>query len=273
MDGRISAWFLAIPLTALCVGCVSTQSQKDKAVATPPATTNVTRMDEAPRPKKDDAPKRNPHPSTEIVFGKMKEAEADSEAGKASPEIQARLRDEARQAYQHALQIDPNNLDAFRHLAKLYAKMNDFERANDVYRKAMTKYPKNAALWYDLGLCHNRRKDFADGVRCLNKALEFEPENRDYLKKLGFTLAWIGQVDQGLACLTRAQGAALAHFELACMFDQKEQRAQAIHHLKLARRENGELLDEARELLEALDSPGVTRPALRAALQAPISDG
>ena len=41
-----------------------------------------------------------------------------------------------------------------------------------------------------------------------DQGMELEPENRDYMKKLGFTLAWMGQIDQGLNYLTRAQGRA-----------------------------------------------------------------
>src|SRR5437588_6238578 len=111
MDGRTSIWLLTIPLTMLAAGCVTTQTQKN---VTPPANTTLTRIDEAPSAKRNEMPKRNPQPSTEIAFGKMKEAEADSAAAKANPEGQARLRDEARQAYQHAIKLDPNNVEAQR---------------------------------------------------------------------------------------------------------------------------------------------------------------
>jgi tetratricopeptide (TPR) repeat protein len=150
-------------------------------------------------------------------------------------------------------------------------KIGDFERAQDIYKKALAKHPKDAALWYDLGMCHNRRREFNDAMRCFTRALELDPENREYLKKLGFTLAWVGQVDQGLLYLTRAnQSAALAHFQIACMFDQKEHRSAAIHHLRLALRDNSQLV-EARDLLEALENPNAPR-VRRVSLESPISD-
>ncbi len=249
MDGRTSAWLLTVPLTLLCTGCL-TGPQKTAStsggVMSPPVA-------EAPKITKNDGPKRNPLPSTEIAFGKLKEAEADSEAAKKQPEMQAGLRDDARKAYQAALKLDPNNLEAQRCLGRLYAKMGDYERAQDAYKKVMAKHPQDAGLWFDLGMCHNRRKDFSESVRCFTKALELEPENREYQRQLGFTLAWTGQVDQGLTYLTRVHGAALAHFKIACMFDQKEQRQPAIQHLRLALHANSELR-EARELLAALEN-------------------
>jgi tetratricopeptide (TPR) repeat protein len=266
MDGRTSAWLLTIPLTMLCTGCLTPQAPKTAAI---PAGANITRLDDMPKPKANDGPKRNPMPATEIAYGKMKEAEADSEPLKKSPEAQSAFRDEARKAYQQALKIDPNNLEAMHCLGRLYVKLNDFERAQEIYKKAMAKNPKDATLWYDLGMCHNRRKDFGESVRCFGKALELDPENREYLKKLGYTLAWSGKVDQGLVYLTRAHGADQAHLKLAFMFDQKEQRDQAIHHLRLALRENSQL-EEAREFLAALENPGANT-VRRGAMEAPVS--
>jgi tetratricopeptide (TPR) repeat protein len=275
MDSRTSAWLLTVPLTMLCAGCLTTQAQKTVVTAAGPTAT--TRADDLPKVKKDEGPKRKPLPDTEIAYGKMKEGEADCDAAKQNPEAQARLRDEARQAYQHAVKLDPNNLEAYRCLGRLYTKLSDFERAQDVYKKAMAKYPKDATLWYDLGMCHSRRKDipdnvrFGEAVRCFSKALDLDPENRDYLKKLGYTLAWTGKVDQGLIYLTRAHGPALAQFRIACMFDQKNDAVQAIHHLRLALRENSQL-QEARELLTAIENPGAN-PRRRATLDAPVFGG
>lgn len=249
MDGRTAAWLLLLPITMLSSGCWTTQ----KSIVGPAA---GNRIEETPvRAAKNDGPRRNPLPATEIAFGKMKEGEADSAALKQHPETRALLRDEARKAYQQALKIDPNNLEAQRCLGKLYAKMGDHERAQEIYKKAMAKHPKDAGLWFDLGLCHNRKKDFNESVRCFTKAVELEPENREYRRQLGFTLAWTGQIEPGLAQLTRVHGVALAHYKIACIYDQKEQREAAIHHLQLALRENSQL-QEARELLDALSGAG-----------------
>ena len=255
MDGRTSSWLLTVPLALLCGGCITTQSPSTNV--TPPGNkTNATRPDDGPKVvKKEDGPKRNPQPATMVGLGKLKETDADSDAGKKNPETQAQLRDEARQAYQFALKLDPNYLEAQRCLGKLYAKTGDFERAFDVLKKAMEKHPKDANLWYDLGLCHARRKDFSESIRCLTKAVELDPQNRDCMKMLGISLAWTGQVDQGLAYLTRVQGPAMAHYNIACMFDQKLQPDLAKQHCRLARCENGDLLEQAQNLLAALESP------------------
>jgi tetratricopeptide (TPR) repeat protein len=246
MVGRISCWLLAFPLTCLC-GCITTQTTAVAPAGSSPETAKST--------KREEAPKRTPQSTTMVELGKLKEAEADTEDANSNPEAQAQRRDEARQAYQFAIKIDPNNLEAQARLGRLYSKIGDFERAQDTLKKALAAHPKDASLWYDLGMCHNRRKDFNESVRCFSKAVELQPENREYLKKLGFTLAWTGHVEQGLTYLTRAHGAALAHFNIACMLDQKQQPELAKQHCRLARAANGEMLDQACELLALLERP------------------
>jgi len=252
MDGRISVGLVSFVLALTCAGCVTTQGKDTSRL---PQATNVAGMpDTAVNVKKADGPKRAAQPRTEIAFGVMKENDADSDAAKKNPEGQARLRDDARLAYQAALKQDPNNLEALRHLARLYTKVGDYDRAFDTYRKAMAKHPKDAALWYELGLCHHRRKDLNESVKCFNKAIEIDPENPEYLKKLGYTVAYMGQIEQGLAILTRAHGAALAHYGIARVLVQRDQVQLAQHHLQLALRENNQL-SEARELLASLANP------------------
>lgn len=263
MDGRISLGILATGLMIGIAGCVTTQTSTNVAAPdkNPPAAavsangnTTVIKPDDTPWPKQDPSRKHDPLPATELAFGRMKENEADAVQLKNNPEAQAHLRDEARKAYQQALKIDPHNLDAQRHLGRLYVKMGDTDRALETYKKAMANHAKQSGLWYDMGLCYTRRKDFGESTRCFRKALELEPENRDYLKMLGMTLAWVGQYDQGLSYLTRAQGAPLAHYNIARILDQKGQTEPAKQHLRLALRENAQL-EDAREMLAQLEAP------------------
>jgi tetratricopeptide (TPR) repeat protein len=267
MNGRTSIGLFSFALALTCAGCITTTSKDAASVGT--SSGDMIRMAEVPAKvtRKADGPKRPAQAKTEIAFGQMKESDADSEAAKKNPEVQAHLRDDARQAYQAALKQDPNNLEAYRRLARLYTKVGDYERAFDIYKKAMAKHPKDAELWYDLGLCHHRRKELHESVRCFSKALEIEPENRDYMKKLGFTVAYMGQIDQGLALLTRAQGSALAHYGIARILLQKDQAPQAQQHLQLALRENSQL-EEARELLANLAAPN-TNASQRGSIGSP----
>jgi tetratricopeptide (TPR) repeat protein len=144
--------------------------------------------------------------------------------------------------------------------------MGDLDRAQEVYRTALAKNPKEASLWYDFGLCHTRRaattKDFTESMRCFNKALELEPQNRESQKMLGLTLAWVGQLDAAFAKLSLVQGAPMAHFNIARILEQKDQVELAKQYLRLALRGNAQL-EEARSMLSRLENPGATRAAMQ----------
>jgi tetratricopeptide (TPR) repeat protein len=267
MDGRKSGWMplgLLLPgLLLAASGCVTTHEKqvtiRDQADPAPTAAA----------PKND--PKKPVPPRLLFVFAEGKERDADSAAD--NPEGQARLRDEARLAYQKILEADPNQFDACRGLARVYAKMGDYARAQETYQKALAKTPRDVSLWFDLGMMHDRRKDFAAGAQCFKKALEIDPENQRCLKALGFTLARAGQMTESVTYLARAMGSAsAAHCNVALMLlhlseqEQGDARAQreelARQHLRAALQENPSY-ERARELLASLETPSApTRGAV-----------
>jgi tetratricopeptide (TPR) repeat protein len=257
MDGRTSAFLLSLLLAAS--GCVSTTEK----------TVTLRRADEPPpapvQPVKEEAKKPTP-PRILYTMGETKEREAD--ALRDNPEQQARLRDDARRAYQEILKTDPDHVEAHRGLARVYGRMGDYERAQETYKKALAKHPRDVSLWYDFGMMYNRKRDWAEGAKCFAKALEIDPENQVCLKTLGFTLARAGQFDQSVTYLTRAMGsAAVAHYHVAQMLlhlasqepaTQQPREQLARQHLKQALTENPNY-DRARELLASLDSADAPR--------------
>jgi Tfp pilus assembly protein PilF len=242
---------LALVLTA--GGCVTTQEKKVTVRSdgeSPPT----------PIASKDDGKKPAP-PSILLAFAEMKVR--DAEAIKDNPEGQARLRDEARRAYQEILKTDPDHIEARRGLARVYASMGDHARAQETYNRALAKHPRDVTLWYEQGMMHDRRKDWAAGAQCFRKALEVDPENQQCLKALGFTLARAGQLADSVTYLTRAMGsAAAAHVNIAQMLlhmserepgEQREPREElARQHLRQALQENPNY-ERARELLASLE--------------------
>src|SRR4029077_15655953 len=89
-----------------------------------------------------------------------------------TPARQMDLRDQARKAYQQALQLDPTYLPPLAGLGRFYTQIGDFDRAGETYRKALEKHPRECSLWNDLGMCMIRKKDFEAAVRYLQQAYE-----------------------------------------------------------------------------------------------------
>lgn len=263
MDCRKSLVLAAFILALGSGGCVGLQQRIGQTFK--PATTTSTVVSKSAEPqlpqsmaahKAKDEPKRKPLPSTVVALAVVKEREGDAEK---DPAKAVKARDAAREMYQDALKIDANCREAQQGLVRVYMKMDDYEHAFDLLRKAIAKNPKDATLWMDMGMAHNRKKEWNEACRCFQKALDIDPENRQYMQTLGFTLARAGQIDQSLAVLTKAQGAALAHFNVARMLMHVGQADTGRRHLDIALQLNPNL-EQARELQSDMDGANQSGP-------------
>lgn len=258
MDCRTPS-LLTLALTVLCAGCVTSRGGKDapqKFAGSASHAAATTTANAAPRKDR----RGTGSVKVELAFATMREREAELPQNKDNLEKQAKLRDDARRAYEAVLKMDPNNIEAYRGLGRVYSCLGDYERAFAIYQKATAKLPRSAALWYDYGHCHNRRKEWPRAIQCFRKALECEPDSREVQKALGLTLARAGQFDQALTPLTRASGAAMAHYYVARMQLHLGQGEAAKQHLNAALRENPRLSD-ASSLLAQLDAGPGSAPA------------
>ncbi len=199
--------------------------------------------------KVSDQPKRHPKPATLVAWANCREREAAAEKNSL---LQSELRDQARRAYQQAIQQDSSYLPAYQGLARLYLALSDYDRAVNTLNHALHKSPKDANLWFERGVCLARKKDWGGAIQSMQRAVELDPENRYIVQTLGFTLAWSGRYDEGLAFLARAMGPANAHYNLARVHQRQERPEQCKQHLQLAIQANPNL-DVAREMLTRLE--------------------
>lgn len=242
MNGRLL--FLVVALSISSGGCLNSDKTSVSSVVQRPPTSQPTEV--AP-PKKDDAKR-----ATRMVIAMAAYKEAEAKKLDGQPEQQFKLRDQARQLFQEAAKTDPNSIDAHRGLIRIYVDLGDFKLAQETLAKAQTKFPKESIFWYEQGQLHNRRHEFPEAIKCLQKAMDMEPENRTYMTTCGLTLARTGQIDEAVALLARSMGAASAHYNVARMLVHLERKEQAVQHLRLALKANGSL-DGARTLLAQLE--------------------
>ncbi|MCI0380963.1 MAG: tetratricopeptide repeat protein [Gemmataceae bacterium] len=258
MDGRVFL-SLVLALAFSCCGCFGTQNR-----ITPvgpkgdmPLPANFTLS----KPKEE--VKRPPKAGTVAALAVMREREAEKTDDLS---VQIRLRDKAREHYQEALKLDANCREAQLGLARVYMSLQDYERAQECYRKFLDKNPKDHGLWHDLGMCFNRQKQWTKACKCFEQALAIEPENRHYLQTLGFTLARAGEVDASVTVLTKAVGPALAHYHVARMMNHTGDKDRSRAHLQLALQHNPGLT-QAEQLLDAIDSGATATTPERGTLQ------
>jgi tetratricopeptide (TPR) repeat protein len=258
MDCRHSL-ALALCLGATAVGCVSSGGPKLPGGITPTSTQVTTHKPTG---------SRQPKASTCVAYGDFREKEAMEST--TSDAERPRMHDQARRAYEQALQIDSKHLPAFTGLARLYEDLDDYERAIDTYLAALKISPKDASLWFDLGMCQSRHKDWPPALVNLKTAHSLDPQNRQIAVTYGYVLARAGRFEDSVALFTKLEGHALACYKVARMAHHLNQDEASRQYLHTALAEQPDL-GQAQDLLAQLEPAKSAGPVVQAAGATPAN--
>ncbi len=141
---------------------------------------------------------------------------------------------EAEEKYRDAIRVAPTDLNALIGLARLYDRQGQGQKAIDVYQRAAQAHPTNGLVFNDVGLCFRRQRQLDKSVIAFRKAVEFSPDNPKYRNNLAGALVDAGKPDEAFEHLVVANSAAVAHFNLAYLLQQKGDRQGSIGHLQQA---------------------------------------
>jgi tetratricopeptide (TPR) repeat protein len=258
MDCRKALPWLALLVIAGCQTVPLDPADPKGAPKNPSPPTNAAAQAPAVPPpaataaKEADRPKKKPTPATCVAAGQFLEREATLSKIATPLEKQQEL-DKARRAYQQALSLNPNYIPAYCALGHLYADLGDYERAWDTYQKGLKKNAKDPGLWHDVGMFHARKKEWDPAISCLSKAVEFDPENRQYTNALGFCLARAGRYQESLSLFGKSCGQAVAYYNVGRMLHHNQQDELSRQYLQQALRLNPNF-PEAEQLLASLDA-------------------
>jgi tetratricopeptide (TPR) repeat protein len=181
--------------------------------------------------KESDLPKKDPTAKACTAWGNWAAGEA---AADTSPVAANEKRELARKAYQQALRLDPKYLPAYQGLAKLYVTMQDTEHAVATLQTGLKQHPKEAVLYFDLGMIYSNRKEWPPAMENLTKAAQLEPENRLYVNTLGHAQARAGKPDEALKTYLRVNPEAKAYLNVARMMLHLNQAEQCRQYLQTA---------------------------------------
>jgi tetratricopeptide (TPR) repeat protein len=258
MDCRKCLW-LALGIFFVSTGCQNTKTPNGTATVqgeSRPVLPAVAPY-HARKPNEDDnLPKTQPRPALLVAAGDLFLREA--LAPEATQEKKMENFDKARINYQQAIRNEPTYLPAQMGLARTYVGMNQLEQARDVYETILHLSPKNGVAYSDMAVVYLRSKNGDAAIKCLQKAVELEPENRQHQNTLAWTLARLGRNDESLAVFTKLHGEAGAHVRMAKMHQHLKQVEPARRHLEAALAVDPDLV-EARNLLTSL-SDGAPQP-------------
>jgi hypothetical protein len=251
---------LALGLSLGGIGCAGTSQSTQPAEQTPPPAP-------APAPTPPPAPppataaqdassptgKRQPLPGTCVAWAICRERMAEKDG--VGPALKQTLYDQAREAYEQAIKIDPEHMPAYAGLARIYQLQKLPTKALETYHLALQKKPADPSLWLEVGMCHCRAQQWDLAIRSLAKALELDPNNRRLTQTLGFCQARAGRARDSVETLAKVMPPADANYNVARMMRHMQQDDQCRHYVQEALR-----LDAAhaaaRALLDALDGRG-----------------
>ncbi len=248
MDCRASL-LLGLGLLVSAAGCTPSSPYVR------PSDTQVIEVEKPVETKAKSKGKRQPTPEACVKFGDfiLRESAA---PGRSEAE-QRQMLDQARRAYQQALQIDAKYLPAHRGLAQVYLAEGDHEHAISSYQASLKIFPRDPSLWCELGMAHARNKEWQPAITALSKACDLAPQDRQLAHALGNCLARAGAYDQSLECFLRVDSEARAHYNVGRMLLHMKQNELALQHLRFAVQKEPEL-KEARELLSRIEGDSKT---------------
>jgi tetratricopeptide (TPR) repeat protein len=87
--------------------------------------------------------------------------------------------EQAKEAYEKALELDPNCLGALINLGTVYYQTRNFKRAEAFYRKALELEPEYALAHFNLGNLFDERSDHAEAYHHYTAALRIAPNYSD----------------------------------------------------------------------------------------------
>ncbi len=143
--------------------------------------------------------------------------------------------------FQSAARLDPENPASFVSLGDAYAQTGDLILGLQAYQYATTLAPEDVKYWLLLGtFCAQNNVNIADvGIPAAQKAVQMSPQDPSALDVLGWLYSLAGRYSDAEWTLSQAlkldPKSASAHFHLAIVYLQTNDRASAFDHLIHAR--------------------------------------
>jgi tetratricopeptide (TPR) repeat protein len=263
MDGRRASALFALVLAAVA-GCEQKRllpiwpdrvpdPHADRKPVNPPAVTDT-------RPTK-------LIPETLMATGNFYECQARTQDN-LTDQGREYFQEQARKAYQRALELDAKHVPAHLALARLYEAHGNHDRAMESYQNALKIDAKDPSLRYEVGMVLARHKQWEQSLQLMKEATELDPDNRVYTRSYGLALARAGKVAESLVQLRKVLSDAEAHFMVARMMHHLKQEDACRQHLDQALKLNPNL-QPAKELLAEL---GSDRAETTASYEEPVAE-
>jgi len=201
------------------------------------------------------ATKGPPKPETEVAIADVRLAAAFDEL--TVPSSRQGLLDQARQGYQKAIQQDSKNKAAQLGLARYYVRVNERDKAVEMYKKYLAANPTDREVAHEVAYAHAQWRDWAGAVSWCEFTLKIDPENLSVRKTMAFCLARNGEWERGFKVMCKVMPEAQARYLMARALEHQNHPDACRQQLQLALKADAGYT-EAREFLAELD--GIALP-------------
>ncbi|MEW6249306.1 MAG: tetratricopeptide repeat protein [Planctomycetota bacterium] len=175
--------------------------------------------------------------------------------------------EQARQALEQAVLIEPGFAEPHEHLATVYLTLRRIPEAIAQYQQLIQLEPQRSAHHTALGVALCTLGQPEEGVTLLNRAVELEPDQGRARAMLGATLISLGRLDEGLPHLLR--GVELDSAEVETLVETAQRQKQPAESLRILRAGVERLPEEPRLLVRLAQALlACPDPALRDAPEA-----
>lgn len=150
--------------------------------------------------------------------------------------------DNARKAYERAIRLKPDYMEALNNLGTIYYARKSYRRAINWYNRALKTAPgeaRSAVVYENLGRAWFNRKDYARARDCMQTALKLDPEVFEHHGA-------VGQILEETSIEERAK----YHFYMAKVYATSGRSDLALQYLRRALEEG---LKEKKSLAEEPD--------------------
>jgi tetratricopeptide (TPR) repeat protein len=136
-----------------------------------------------------------------FTFGQTKASQAQRAFARGVELQQKGDLEDARQAYQAALELDPQRVDALSNLGLVYSQLGQQEPAVKCFRRALKVDPEQDTVRFNLGIAYMRAKQYKAAQGELAKVVAEQPANITARNLFGLCLLKLDRTSQGITQL------------------------------------------------------------------------
>jgi tetratricopeptide (TPR) repeat protein len=112
--------------------------------------------------------------------------------------------EKAAEQFQQAVQLDPVNDKAYRHLAEAYQNLNQLDKAEETFKRAISVRPEYWWGYSSLGAFYFRQAQYDKAQALFEKAITVKPDSYRNYSNLGAALLYEGNDEKATGALERS---------------------------------------------------------------------